>query len=96
VKIAQFHDKGRIKLGLVQADSIMPIDFDGDMVSFISSGRRPKLSGNSLSIDAVSLAPPVTRPSKIIAIGLNYKDHAEESKGTCQMSPWFLPSFQIV
>jgi 2-keto-4-pentenoate hydratase/2-oxohepta-3-ene-1,7-dioic acid hydratase in catechol pathway len=28
----------------------------------------------------VTLAAPVTRPSKIIGIGLNYKDHAEEQK----------------
>lgn len=30
------------------------------------------------SIAAVRLGPPVTDPSKIIGIGLNYRDHAEE------------------
>jgi 2-keto-4-pentenoate hydratase/2-oxohepta-3-ene-1,7-dioic acid hydratase in catechol pathway len=29
--------------------------------------------------DAVTLAPPVPRPGKIICIGLNYRDHAHES-----------------
>ena len=93
MKIAQFYDKGRINLGLIQADSIIPIDFDGDMVSFISSGRRPRLGGSPLSIDEVKLAPPVTRPSKIIAIGLNYKDHAEESKGSLPKAPLVFAKF---
>jgi 2,4-diketo-3-deoxy-L-fuconate hydrolase len=30
-------------------------------------------------VDASSLAPPVPRPSKVFAIGLNYRDHASES-----------------
>lgn len=29
--------------------------------------------------DSVRLGPPIARPSKIICIGLNFKDHAEES-----------------
>ena len=31
------------------------------------------------SLDGAGLGPPVPRPSKIIAIGLNYRGHAEES-----------------
>lgn len=31
------------------------------------------------SVDGARLGPPVPRPSKIVAIGLNYRGHAEES-----------------
>lgn len=31
------------------------------------------------SLDGAALGPPVPRPSKIVAIGLNYRGHAEES-----------------
>jgi 2-keto-4-pentenoate hydratase/2-oxohepta-3-ene-1,7-dioic acid hydratase in catechol pathway len=31
------------------------------------------------ALDGVTLGPPVPRPSKILAIGLNYRGHAEES-----------------
>jgi 2-keto-4-pentenoate hydratase/2-oxohepta-3-ene-1,7-dioic acid hydratase in catechol pathway len=31
------------------------------------------------SLDSVTLDPPVPRPSKILALGLNYRAHAEES-----------------
>jgi len=53
---------------------------------FFASGGLQKLlqwaaGKTSPRIDAsVRLGPPITRPSKIICIGLNYRDHAAESK----------------
>ena len=81
MKIAQFYEESRVRLGLVQAKGIVPIDFDGDMIEFIKGDRVLKLQDRK-AVDSrqVKLAPPVTRPSKIIGIGLNYKDHAEEQK----------------
>jgi len=35
----------------------------------------------------------VSRPSKIIAIGLNYKDHAKESKGELPKVPIIFAKF---
>ncbi|HUK32106.1 MAG TPA: fumarylacetoacetate hydrolase family protein [Candidatus Acidoferrum sp.] len=35
--------------------------------------------GKVLPLDSVRLRPPVPRPGKIIAVGLNYRDHAMES-----------------
>ncbi len=82
MKIAQFYEKGRIRLGLVHGNDLVPVDFEGDMVDFIRSGKRPETFEDvTTPLDQVKLAPPVTRPSKIIALGLNYRDHADESKG---------------
>jgi 2-keto-4-pentenoate hydratase/2-oxohepta-3-ene-1,7-dioic acid hydratase in catechol pathway len=79
VKIAQFYENNRIRLGLVRSGIITPLDFEGDMVAFIGSDRVCKPQGSqALAVDRVKLAPPVTRPAKIIGIGLNYKDHAAE------------------
>lgn len=36
---------------------------------------------------SVRLGPPFARPSKIVCIGLNYKDHAEETGATIPMEP---------
>jgi acylpyruvate hydrolase len=36
-------------------------------------------SGEAVDEAALSFLPPVVRPSKIICLGLNYRDHAEES-----------------
>jgi len=47
-------------------------------------GLREWLKSNSTSAPRVSnsvrLGPPVSRPSKIVCIGLNFRDHAAESK----------------
>jgi acylpyruvate hydrolase len=37
------------------------------------------LAGRSIDPDSVSYLPPLKRPSKIICVGLNYRDHSEES-----------------
>src|SRR5262245_60768061 len=35
--------------------------------------------GESVSLDEVELGPPLSRPDKIICLGLNYTDHASEA-----------------
>ncbi len=37
--------------------------------------------GHALPLEEIRFAPVVSKPSKIIALGLNYLDHANESKG---------------
>ncbi len=80
MRIAQYFDNNHIRLGLVWKKKIVPINFDGDMIDFIKNGAPPEPAGDSIPLNKIKLAPPVTQPSKIIAIGLNYKDHADESK----------------
>jgi 2-keto-4-pentenoate hydratase/2-oxohepta-3-ene-1,7-dioic acid hydratase in catechol pathway len=41
--------------------------------------ERVRAGGAALSAESVRLGPPVPRPSKVICIGLNYRDHAIES-----------------
>jgi 2-keto-4-pentenoate hydratase/2-oxohepta-3-ene-1,7-dioic acid hydratase in catechol pathway len=40
---------------------------------------RASAGGAALETNAVRLGPPVPKPSKVICIGLNYRDHAIES-----------------
>lgn len=74
------------RLGVVdlhQADSRLPVD----MVSFLEQDgparRLAETAANSasttLELSSVRLLAPVPRPGKIICIGLNYRDHAEET-----------------
>ncbi len=41
--------------------------------------KAANASGDGIAIDDVTLHSPVQNPSKILAIGLNYKDHIEET-----------------
>lgn len=79
MKIAQYYDHERVRLGWVRGEEIIPLDFEGDMIDFINSRQNSSVEEKPIPLGKIRLAPPVTRPSKIIAIGLNYKDHAAES-----------------
>ena len=55
-----------------------------DLDSHIAAGTLAKAGAKAAageSVDEASLTflPPVRRPSKIICMGLNYRDHAEEA-----------------
>ncbi len=79
MKIAQFYDQNRIRLGRIIDENLFPLDFDGDMLSFIRRGHGAIAhDGQAVPLTRIKLAPAVTRPQKIIGIGLNYKDHAAE------------------
>ena len=94
MKIAQFYEGTRIRLGLVETHRMIPIDFGGDMIEFIKSDRVLKLQDSkAIDLDRVTLAAPVSRPSKIIGIGLNYKDHAEEQKARVPDIPVIFAKF---
>jgi 2-keto-4-pentenoate hydratase/2-oxohepta-3-ene-1,7-dioic acid hydratase in catechol pathway len=80
MKIAQYYDKKNMKLGLIDKGLLVPVDFQGDIVDLINTGRVLVRSGDPVPVEEVQFAPAVTRPSKIIGIAFNYRDHLSESK----------------
>ncbi len=46
-----------------------------------SAARSANAAGRPGDVDPVSVIAPVPRPGKIIAVGLNYRDHVEEQGG---------------
>jgi 2,4-didehydro-3-deoxy-L-rhamnonate hydrolase len=63
--------------------------------NFFAAGGLPKLrtwlDSNASSAprvaESVRLGPPICRPSKIVCIGLNYRDHAAETKAEPPKEP---------
>lgn len=76
-----------------------------DMNNFLSHGHRAMDLARELQqralrdwntwipIASVHLRCPVPRPSKIVAIGLNYRDHAEEARLALPKEPLFFAKF---
>lgn len=93
MKIAQYYDHNRIRVGLIEENSITPVDFEGDMIELIRSGAECRPSGDPLSVRGVRFAPAVSRPSKIIGIGLNYMDHIKEGSGDVPETPIIFAKF---
>ena len=94
MKIAQFIQEGRLRLGLVEDGGVIPLDFAGDMVDFLTGDRTAVRGiGRPIPLEQIKLAPPVTRPGKIIGIGLNYRDHAEEQNAKIPVEPRMFAKF---
>jgi len=72
VKLCRFRDGGREAHGVIEGETVF--EMEGDIFS-AAPGTLRKGAGRRL--DSVRLLAPVT-PSKIVAIGLNYKAHAAE------------------
>ena len=93
MKIAQYYDHERVRLGLIQGESLVPLDFQGSMIDLIEQGTPAKPKGRALPLEKIRFAPAVSKPSKIIALGLNYLDHARESKGAIPKVPLIFAKF---
>jgi len=90
MKLIRFGEPGREKPGVLLDDqtrldvSSFVSDYDEE---FFGSGGlarlRQWLEGHSPTArrvgSALRLGPPIRRPSKIVCVGLNYRDHAAES-----------------
>ena len=91
MKLVTFTHEGRTRLGAVESDAVVDFAAHGrglpdDMLTFLAQGeaafntaREVCASGTGrLALRDVSLEAPVRRPPKILAVGLNYRDHAAE------------------
>src|SRR5438094_6691062 len=91
MKLIRFGEMGREKPGVLLEDgtrldvSGFGSDYDEDF--FAGSGIAKlrnwlaRQGASSLRVrESVRLGPPICRPSKIVCIGLNFRDHAAESR----------------
>lgn len=70
MKLLRFRDENSNEMyGVLEEDTIKEIE--GDVFG------EHKVTDRAYSLDAVKILPPC-KPSKIVAVGLNYKDHAQE------------------
>ena len=87
MKLATFTEAGRTRVGRVEGDRIVDLTAAGvaaDMIALLTAGhdgmrRAAQATGPTFALGAVTLCAPVLRPPKILAVGLNYKDHIEET-----------------
>lgn len=91
MKLVTFTHEGRTRIGAVEAEAVVDFAAHGcglsdDMLTFLAQGeaafnaaREACASGvGRLALGDVSLEAPIRRPPKILAVGLNYRDHAAE------------------
>ncbi len=100
MKLATFTHSGRTRIGVVQDGGILDLSaatpaLPQEMRSFLEAGAPAMQAaraakGSLIPLIDVHLEAPVMRPSKFLAIGLNYADHiAETKRETPQKQLWF-------
>jgi 2-keto-4-pentenoate hydratase/2-oxohepta-3-ene-1,7-dioic acid hydratase in catechol pathway len=100
VKLITFRRKTGVapEPGVLQKDTVYPLTPFGyaDVESFIAAGVAALTSARALISDSgigtvplssVQLLSPLLRPPRIFCVGLNYQDHAAESKMVVQPVP---------
>ncbi|MEW6091243.1 MAG: Rv2993c-like domain-containing protein, partial [Pseudomonadota bacterium] len=86
MKLATFDYKGETRIGVVTDKGIVDLaaaapSLPRDMVALISSdkalaeARAASAKGDAIPLADVHLRAPVPFPGKVLAIGLNYRDH---------------------
>jgi len=87
MKLVRYGPPGREKPGLIDADGVLRDlsrkvdDIDGDALAPVSLSGLRKLDVRRLPVvkGKQRLGPCVATPSKFVAIGLNFSDHAKET-----------------
>ena len=75
-------DTGRPGLGALQDGGVISLDGLGfpSMMSLILGGEAAlERVRQELALDETKLLAPLERPGKYLAIGMNYREHAEEA-----------------
>ncbi len=92
MKLVRFEGAGRVRLGVVSGDGIVGLDGLRDvfptMLALIAGGDaaldrvRVALAAatDTVPLAGTTLLAPIEAPGKFLAIGMNYKKHAEEAK----------------
>ncbi|MGA7908242.1 MAG: fumarylacetoacetate hydrolase family protein [Candidatus Sulfotelmatobacter sp.] len=97
---------GTAQIGVLVGDQVVSIDEASfhDMTSFLSAGSSALAAAQRIDrgesrpetayrLSDVVLLAPVTRPGKIIPVGLNYRDHAIETKQEIPTTPVIFAKF---
>jgi 2-keto-4-pentenoate hydratase/2-oxohepta-3-ene-1,7-dioic acid hydratase in catechol pathway len=92
MKLCSFEREGTTRLGVVIDDELVDLGaaapaLPGEMCALLAAGREALEAAKTaaagarerLPLASVRLAPPILRPPKFLAIGLNYADHVAES-----------------
>ena len=89
MKLVTFSHKEIIKIGALKDELISDFSESSlpkNMINFIELGQNGidqandliEKGKNRISISDVNLLAPISRPNKILAVGLNYKEHKDE------------------
>ena len=87
MKLVTFLHDGAVRSGRLDGETVVDLaaaGLPGETSALLAGGaemlaRAAAADGLRHALDAVTLLAPLLRPPKILAVGLNYRDHIEET-----------------
>lgn len=91
MRLITFSDDQSTRIGILRDDQIVDLSVaapsvPSEMVAFLEAGdgametaRAAADAAATINLSDVTLESPVLRPPKILAVGLNYREHVEET-----------------
>jgi len=89
MRLVTFTDAVGTRLGRLETDTVVDLaaaapELPRDAIALLAAGplalgRASSADGPRLPLTGVALEAPIPRPGKILAVGLNYRDHAAET-----------------
>ena len=80
--------------GILSGRQVTPLETD--MLSIIAAGGPKHVAAAPVDLSSVELLAPIPRPPKFICVGLNYRDHAAETKMEVPTTPTIFSKFSNV
>lgn len=103
MRFVTFEHKGIQKAGLVVDDRVVDLTNAGfrDMLSVLQGGAEASrkvaefsaAASASIGLAEIRLRAPIPNPPKILCMGLNYRDHAEEARLEIPKYPVIFPKY---
>jgi 2-keto-4-pentenoate hydratase/2-oxohepta-3-ene-1,7-dioic acid hydratase in catechol pathway len=90
MKVVTFSVEGsQPRPGILLEDGIVDLSGQGfaTVLDLIASGRRANAEGPRIPLQGANLLAPISSPPRVFCIGLNYRDHAIESKMEIPSAP---------
>ena len=90
MKFVSYVKNGVAGSGVLDGNDIRPIKNSDDdvLLAYLRSGAsEPEFTGETIALAEVRLTAPLMSPPRIFGIGLNYQEHAAESKMAVQKVP---------
>ncbi|MEO8097935.1 MAG: fumarylacetoacetate hydrolase family protein [Acidobacteriota bacterium] len=95
MKLVTFvRDGAKPEAGVIRGEQVVGLGMD--MLSVCAADRIPEATGPAYDLSAVKIIAPVPRPNKVICVGLNYRDHAAESRAEIPTVPTIFNKFPNV
>jgi 2-keto-4-pentenoate hydratase/2-oxohepta-3-ene-1,7-dioic acid hydratase in catechol pathway len=94
LKLVTYLKHNKSNIGVIENNHVFPIPNTPDLITFLRELSpvelvESALKGNTTGVPLakVRLLAPIPRPPKIICLGLNYADHAEETGRPLPVAP---------